>query len=58
MTAEEEGIFSDNFFDLLPGELKTVEFFLRGSGDQDFIPAAPKGLEIHSMADYIDESLL
>ncbi|MNO19897.1 Exo-beta-D-glucosaminidase precursor [compost metagenome] len=58
LTAEEEGIFSDNFFDLLPGELKTVEFFLRGSGDQDFIPAAPKGLEIHSMADYIDESLL
>ncbi|MHA6534057.1 beta-mannosidase [Paenibacillus sp. BAC0078] len=54
LTAEEEGIFSDNFFDLLPGETKTVEFFLRGNATEDFIPAAPKGLEIHSMADYVN----
>ncbi|MNI25434.1 hypothetical protein D3C73_790830 [compost metagenome] len=58
LTADEEGIFSDNFFDLLPGESKTVEFFLSGSGEQDFTPAAPKGLGIYTMADYIDESLL
>ncbi|MGN7763181.1 beta-mannosidase [Paenibacillus sp. 22594] len=54
LTTEEEGIFSDNFFDLLPGETKTVEFFLRGSGEADFAPAAPKGLEIRSMADYVE----
>ncbi|MNW68754.1 hypothetical protein D3C74_476020 [compost metagenome] len=56
LTAEEEGIFSDNFFDLLPGEPKTVQFSLRGSGEQDFIPAAPKGLEVRSMADYVKEA--
>ncbi|WP_337588180.1 glycoside hydrolase family 2 protein, partial [Paenibacillus graminis] len=58
LTAEEEGIFSDNFFDLLPGDSKTVEFFLSGSGEQDFTPSAPRGLEIYTMADYIDENLL
>ncbi|QSF45701.1 beta-mannosidase [Paenibacillus tianjinensis] len=56
LTAEEEGIFSDNFFDLLPGEPKTVQFSLRGNGEQDFIPAAPKGLEVRSMADYMKEA--
>ncbi|ETT30739.1 glycoside hydrolase family 2 protein [Paenibacillus sp. FSL P4-0338] len=55
LTVEEEGIFSDNYFDLLPGEPKTVEFSLRssGNGGGDFIPAAPTGLVIRSMADYI-----
>lgn len=56
LTVEEEGIFSDNFFDLLPGEPKTVEFSLRGgssSGWADFTPAAPTGLVIRSMADYV-----
>ncbi|UQZ34914.1 beta-galactosidase [Paenibacillus sp. PK3_47] len=55
LTAEEEGIFSDNFFDLLPGEAKTVQFSLRrsGAGEQDFTPAAPKGLAVLSMADFI-----
>ncbi|CAH1224235.1 Exo-beta-D-glucosaminidase [Paenibacillus auburnensis] len=56
LTAEEEGIFSDNFFDLLPGEPKTVQFSLRGSGEQDFVPAAPTGLEVRSMADYVKEA--
>ena len=53
LTVEEEGIFSDNFFDLLPGEPKTVEFALSGSGESDFTPAAPSGLVVRSMADYI-----
>lgn len=53
LTAEQEGIFSDNFFDLLPGEPKTVEFFISGGGASDFTPAAPQGLEVRSMADYI-----
>ncbi|WP_151733278.1 beta-mannosidase ['Paenibacillus yunnanensis' Narsing Rao et al. 2020] len=55
LTAEEEGCFSDNFFDLLPGEPKTVEFRLRTGGKEHFRPAAPTGLEVHSMADYIVE---
>ncbi|KGE19298.1 beta-mannosidase [Paenibacillus wynnii] len=58
LTSEDEGIFSDNFFDLLPGQSKTVEFSLRGTGGKDWIPAAPKGLKVQSMADFIDESLL
>lgn len=53
LTVEEEGIFSDNFFDLLPGEPKTIEFALSGSGEADFTPAAPTGLVVRSMADYI-----
>ncbi|WP_150265072.1 beta-mannosidase [Paenibacillus tepidiphilus] len=55
LTVEEEGYFSDNFFDLLPGEPKTVEFRLRTGGADHFRPAAPTGLEVHSMADYIVE---
>lgn len=78
LTAEQEGIFSDNYFDLLPGEVKTVQFSQRrgagagvetgraagaasrvkaqdkaGAGAPDFVPAAPQGLEIRSMADYV-----
>lgn len=56
LTVEEEGIFSDNYFDLLPGEPKTVEFSIRSGssgGGADFTPAAPTGLVVRSMADYI-----
>ncbi|MCL6605558.1 MAG: glycoside hydrolase family 2 protein [Paenibacillus sp.] len=58
LTSEDEGIFSDNFFDLLPGQSKIVEFSLRGTGGKDWIRTAPKGLAVHSLADFIDESLL
>jgi len=58
LTSEDEGIFSDNFFDLLPGQSKVVEFSLRGTNGKDWLPAVPKGLAVTSMADYIDESLL
>ncbi|MRN51435.1 beta-mannosidase [Paenibacillus monticola] len=58
LTAEEEGIFSDNFFDLLPGQSKTISFSLRGTDGRDWVPAVPKGLEVQSMADFVDESLL
>ncbi|MNF11119.1 hypothetical protein D3C80_2122580 [compost metagenome] len=60
LTAEQEGIFSDNFFDLLPGEEKTVQFLQSGgltagveAGTPDFTPAVPQGLEVRSMADYV-----
>lgn len=57
LTAEQEGIFSDNFFDLLPGEPKTVQFLLRGgNGAPDFVPAVPEGLEVRSMADFVKEA--
>lgn len=58
LTSADEGIFSDNFFDLLPGQSKTVSFALRGGEGQDWIPAVPKGLEVHSMVDYMHESLI
>lgn len=58
LTAEEEGIFSDNFFDLLPGQSKTVVFSLCGTAGRDWTPAVPKGLEVQSMADFVDESIL
>ncbi len=59
LTSEDEGIFSDNYFDLLPGQPKTVEFLLRGTvGSEDWIKAAPSGLKIQSMADFVDKDLL
>ncbi|AIQ50748.1 beta-mannosidase [Paenibacillus sp. FSL R7-0331] len=93
LTAEQEGIFSDNYFDLLPGQVKTVQFLRRradaaagagmetgagagvetvetgakagagagvatgvkaGAGVPYFVPAAPQGLEVRSMADYVN----
>lgn len=56
LTADDEGIFSDNFFDLLPGQPKTVEFSRRGTeGSKDWIKALPNGLKIQSMADFVHE---
>ncbi|MEK4472421.1 glycoside hydrolase family 2 protein [Paenibacillus sp. FSL R7-0048] len=58
LTSEEEGIFSDNYFDLLPGQTKTIEFSQRGNDGRDWIPAAPKGLKVQSMVDFVSEDLL
>lgn len=56
LSAETEGIFSDNFFDLLPGEEKTVVFYRRGeAGEEAFVPAVPEGIEARSMADYMKD---
>lgn len=59
LTSETEGVFSDNYFDLLPGETRTVEFFRRGSAEETaaFVPAAPEGLKAASMADYIKPTI-
>ncbi|MCM3701718.1 glycosyl hydrolase 2 galactose-binding domain-containing protein [Paenibacillus macerans] len=53
--AEREGIFSDNYFDLMPGVPVTVEFRLRGSAadDEAFIPGAPGEIRVRSMADFV-----
>ncbi|RUT31741.1 glycoside hydrolase family 2 protein [Paenibacillus zeisoli] len=58
LSTSEEGIFSDNFFDLIPGQPRTVEFKLR-SGEGSFVPAAASALEVRSMADFVGaESLV
>lgn len=54
LSAEVEGIFSDNFFDLIPGKAKIVSFSARHSGgDTAFIPASPGDVSVLSMADCI-----
>lgn len=58
LSTSEEGIFSDNFFDLIPGQPRTVEFKLR-SGEGSLVPAAAAALEVRSMADFVGaESLV
>ncbi|WP_339268884.1 glycoside hydrolase family 2 protein [Paenibacillus sp. FSL R5-0470] len=58
LTSEDEGIFSDNYFDLLPGQPKTITFSERGNDGRDWIPGAPKGLKVQSMVDFVSEDLL
>lgn len=54
LEAEVEGIFSDNFFDLVPGVPKRVVFRKRNqNGPIPFTPASPGKLTVSSMADYI-----
>ena len=50
--AEEEGIFTDNFFDLIPGIPVTVEFRKRGADGKAFAPASPGGVNVRSMFDF------
>lgn len=54
LEAEDEGFFSDNFFDLVPGIPKTVTFFKRGDGDIPFAQAAPGSLRVRSMMDFAE----
>lgn len=55
LQAEEEGIFSDNYFDLIPGVPVTVEFRRRsGSGGEAFVPGSPGNISVRSMKDFID----
>ncbi|CAM3477560.1 beta-mannosidase [Marinicrinis lubricantis] len=51
LSAETEGIFSDNHFDLIPGIPKVVEFRIRRSGEDHFSAAVPGELTIRSLAD-------
>ena len=52
LQSDEEGIFTDNFFDLVPGLPRTVQFLKRGEGGQAFAPASPGALVVTSMIDY------
>ncbi|GJM82944.1 hypothetical protein HMSSN139_54400 [Paenibacillus sp. HMSSN-139] len=55
ISAEEEGIFSDNYFDLIPGVPVTVEFRRRGGTDsaEPFVAGNPGRLTVRSMADFV-----
>lgn len=50
--AEEEGIFTDNFFDLIPGIPVTVQFKQRTADGVQFIPAVPGRVTVQSMFNY------
>ncbi|QHW35044.1 glycoside hydrolase family 2 protein [Paenibacillus rhizovicinus] len=52
LQSEEEGIFSDNFFDLVPGIPVTVRFSKRNADGQAFAPASPGRLAVQSMYDF------
>ncbi|RCW45502.1 beta-mannosidase [Paenibacillus prosopidis] len=56
LSAEREGRFSDNFFDLIPGVAKTVEFCRRESGEAMSRPAVPGRVTARSMIDFLAEN--
>lgn len=53
LSAEQEGIFSDNHLDLAPGIPKTVEFLALRNGSSAFVTAAPGTLTVHSLVNWI-----
>jgi beta-mannosidase len=55
VTSELEGIFSDNYFDLIPGLPKTIQFFSRTQSIEQpaFVQASPGPIHISSMAEWI-----
>ena len=56
LSAEREGMFTDNFFDLIPGVAKTVEFRLRESGEAMSKPAAAGKVQVCSMIDFLADN--
>ncbi|SFE88424.1 beta-mannosidase [Paenibacillus catalpae] len=50
--AEEEGIFTDNFFDLIPGIPVTVQFKKKAADSVQFVAAAPGRVTVQSMFNY------
>ncbi len=52
LTAEAEGVFTDNYFDLVPGEKVFVEFWARQT-DGTLSHGAPGAVSVQSMADFI-----
>ncbi|QCT01766.1 glycoside hydrolase family 2 TIM barrel [Paenibacillus algicola] len=53
LTTEQEGIFSDNDFDLVPGQPKVVTFSRRSEGAAPFEPASAREIQVLSMVDCI-----
>lgn len=58
LSAEAEGFYSDNFFDLIPGIPVTVSFSRRDNGEQAFVTDKPGRAEVRSMADCIDPAMV
>ncbi|WP_141503926.1 beta-mannosidase [Paenibacillus luteus] len=56
ITAEHDGMFSDNFFDLIPGVAKIVEFQLRETGESMSKPVHAGNVQARSMIDFLAES--
>lgn len=56
LSSERGGRFSDNFFDLIPGVAKSVEFCMRESGEAMSKPAVPGRVTARSMVDFLRES--
>ncbi|GAB6929083.1 glycoside hydrolase family 2 protein [Paenibacillus sp. JCM 10914] len=54
LSAEAEGFYSDNYFDLIPGQPVTVTFQRRDAGDQPFVAGHPGSVDVLSMADWLD----
>ncbi|WP_310552091.1 beta-mannosidase [Paenibacillus glufosinatiresistens] len=59
LTSSSEGFFTDNFFDLLPGEPRTVGFLRRCGLEESeaLAPARAADVAAHSMADFIAEAV-
>ncbi|WP_029192646.1 beta-mannosidase [Paenibacillus harenae] len=56
LKAEQAGRFSDNFFDLIPGVPKVVQFVNREVGEALSKPSASGAIAVSSMIDYLAES--
>ncbi|MHA6480364.1 beta-mannosidase [Paenibacillus sp. strain BS8-2] len=56
LRAEEDGRFSDNFFDVLPGMPVEVEFRHRAEGQVASSPASAGRITASSMIDYLSEA--
>lgn len=55
LSAEEDGVFTDNFFDLIPGKPITIEFTKQVAGERLFVAAKPGKVAVQSMKDFIKE---
>ncbi|KSU80276.1 beta-mannosidase [Fictibacillus enclensis] len=51
LSTDTEGVFSDNYFDLIPGSPKRIQFFERKEGALVF--GSPENLEVQSMYDFM-----
>lgn len=55
LETEDEGFFTDNYFDLVPGMPKRVEFYKRGQEETPFVRHSPGRLTVRSMVDFVEE---
>ncbi|GGE26078.1 beta-mannosidase [Pullulanibacillus camelliae] len=53
LSSEYDGVFSDNFFDLLPGIPKVVSFYQHEPSEEFLVPKTPGEIIVRSMTDFI-----